>query len=104
MVLKTNSKIIVAISALLTWMTAGTFIFHHLEKWSWIESLYFSVATITTVGYGDLHPTTDLSRIFVSFYILSGVSIALVSLTLIGSSFLAQREKELLKRTNRPKL
>ena len=94
---KMNSKIIVAISAFFSWIAMGTALFHHLENWSWVQAFYFSVATITTVGYGDLYPTTNLSRIFVSLYIISGVSIAITSLTLIGSSFLAQREEEFLK-------
>ncbi|HLC78251.1 MAG TPA: potassium channel family protein [Candidatus Nanoarchaeia archaeon] len=97
--MKTYSKIIVAVSALFTWIVIGTLLFHRLEAWSWVQALYFSVATITTVGYGDLYPTTDLSRIFVSFYILSGVSITLVSLTVIGSAFLAKHERDLLRRT-----
>ena len=96
---KVNSKIMAAVSTLFIWMAMGTVIFHSLEKWSWVQSFYFSVATITTVGYGDLYPTTDLSRLVVSLYIISGVSIAIVSLSLIGSSFLAQRENDLLNRS-----
>ncbi|MDO8511365.1 MAG: potassium channel family protein [Nanoarchaeota archaeon] len=96
--MKAYSKIIVAISALFTWIVTGTLIFHRLEAWSWVQAFYFSVATITTVGYGDLHPTTDLSRIVVSLYIISGVSISLVSLTVIGSSLLAKHEKDFLQR------
>ncbi len=95
---KINSKIVVAVSALFTWMAMGTLLFHRLEAWSWVQAFYFSVATITTVGYGDLYPTTDISRIFVSLYILSGVSIALVSLTVIGSSLLEKHEKDFLQR------
>lgn len=102
MVLKTNSKIIVAASALFIWIAMGTILFHRLEAWSLVQSFYFSVATLTTVGYGDLHPTTDISRIFVSIYILSGVSITFVSLTVIGSAFLEKREKDLLKRARLP--
>ncbi len=97
-IVKTYSKIIVALSALFTWIAIGTILFHRLEAWNWIQSFYFSVATITTVGYGDLHPTTDLSRIIVSFYLLFGVSISLVSLTVIGSSLLAKHEKDFLQR------
>ncbi|HLD40172.1 MAG TPA: potassium channel family protein [Candidatus Nanoarchaeia archaeon] len=96
--MKTYSKIIVAVSALFTWIAIGTVLFHRLEAWSWIQAFYFSVATITTVGYGDLHPTTDLSRIVVSLYLLLGVSISLVSLTVIGSSLLTRHEKEVLQR------
>ena len=34
----------------------GTLFYWRFEDWSIIESLYFSVVTLTTVGYGDLHP------------------------------------------------
>ena len=33
----------------------GSVFYHFIENWSWIDSIYFSVITLTTVGYGDLH-------------------------------------------------
>src|SRR3989338_6763347 len=96
--MKTYSKIIVAVSDLFTWIAIGTVLFHRLEAWSWVQAFYFSVATITTVGYGDLHPTTDLSRIVVSLYLLLLISIIFVFLTVIGSSLLTRHEKEVLQR------
>jgi voltage-gated potassium channel len=55
----------------------GTIFYHYAEGWSYISSFYFSVTTLTTVGYGDLVPTTETSRLFTSFYILTGVGILL---------------------------
>ena len=34
---------------------------------------YWTITTITTVGYGDIEPTTDLERIFCSFIMIIGV-------------------------------
>jgi len=34
----------------------------HLEKWSWGDGLYFAMITALTIGYGDLVPTTGLTR------------------------------------------
>ena len=48
-------------------------------------SFYFSVATLTTVGYGDLHPTYDLSRVFTAFYLLFGVGTTLAAITVIAT-------------------
>ena len=46
-----------------------------LEDWSWVDSLYFSTVAVTTVGFGDLTPSTDVSKIFTVVYILAGVSV-----------------------------
>lgn len=40
------------------------------EDWNLIESLYFTIVTITTVGYGDYTPTTQRGRLLISFFIL----------------------------------
>jgi hypothetical protein len=53
----------------------GMVVFHFVEGWRWIDSLYFSVITLTTVGYGDLSPQTDLGKIFSMLYILAGIGI-----------------------------
>ena len=42
-----------------------------------LDSLYFSVTTLTTVGYGDFFPKTDAGKMFTIFYILAGVGILL---------------------------
>ena len=53
----------------------GTIVMHILEKLSWVDSFYFSVVSLTTVGYGDIVPHTDSGKIFVSFYLMAGVGI-----------------------------
>ena len=55
----------------------GTLAYRYLEEWSWIDSLYFSVITLTTVGYGDFSPSTDAGKLFTIFYILIGIGIIL---------------------------
>ncbi|MGI9666078.1 MAG: potassium channel family protein [Acidimicrobiia bacterium] len=53
----------------------ATVVFKLLEGWSWVDSLYFSVVAVTTVGFGDLAPTSDGSKIFAVLYLVSGVTI-----------------------------
>jgi len=55
----------------------GSIVYRNLEGWSWIDSIYFSVITLTTVGYGDFSPQTDAGKIFTIFYIVTGVGIIL---------------------------
>ena len=87
-----------AISALIGMIVLGTVVYKFLEGWTWIQSFYFSVITLSTVGYGDLHPTNDVSRLFTAFYILLGVAIALSALAVIGKNYLETREKKILEK------
>jgi len=96
-----KTEILVAVSTLLGWIAIGTIVFHRLESWNRIQSFYFSVVTITTVGYGDFTPTNDLSRLFTAIYILVGVSIGLVTLSVIGSEILRNRERRYTERNRR---
>jgi len=54
---------------------AGTAFYMVVEDWSLVDALYFCVVTSTTVGFGDLSPTTDLAKLFTIFYILSSVGL-----------------------------
>ncbi|MFC2055286.1 potassium channel family protein [Chloroflexota bacterium] len=56
----------------------GTVLFHWLEGWEWIDSLYFVVITLTTIGYGDLTPTTPLSKLITIFYGVNGIMMLLM--------------------------
>ncbi len=62
-------------SAAVTVVATATVVYHWLEDWSWVDSLYFSVVAVTTVGFGDLAPTTDGAKLFTVAYILVGLGI-----------------------------
>lgn len=96
---KLKTEIFVAITTLFSWIAIGTVVFHRLESWNWIQSFYFSVVTVTTVGFGDFTPTNDLSRLFTAVYILVGVSIGIVTLTVIGSEILRRRKQKYSERS-----
>lgn len=56
-------------------LAVGTVAFHHLEHWSYVDSLYFCVVTLATIGYGDLTPTTTTAKLFSIIYVIGGVGI-----------------------------
>ena len=58
-------------------LASGTFFYHGVEHFSYLNALYFSVTTLTTVGYGDLTPHTPLGKIFTMIYIFVGIGIIL---------------------------
>ncbi|MBK9559200.1 MAG: two pore domain potassium channel family protein [Candidatus Microthrix sp.] len=78
-------------------LLTGTVVYHLLEDWSWVDSLYFSVVTLATVGYGDLAPTTDLSKLFTVVYLVSGMSL----LAAYFNEVMKRRERRAAKRSSR---
>jgi len=69
-----NRDLLYASSLLLILFITAIVVYHFLEGWDWIDAAYFAASTITTVGYGDLVPTTQASKLFTIFYMLVGVS------------------------------
>lgn len=55
----------------------GGFTYHYLEGWDWIDSFYFSVITLTTIGFGDFAPQTTGGKIFTMIYVLVGLGMIL---------------------------
>ena len=62
---------------LLLILLLGTAFYSTHENWSIIDAFYFSAMTITTAGFGDLHPSTDTSKLFTVFYIFLGLGVVL---------------------------
>jgi voltage-gated potassium channel len=58
-------------------LLSGTLFYSQVEGWSVVDALYFSVTTLTTVGLGDLAPTTTIGKLFTVIYIFAGISIIL---------------------------
>jgi hypothetical protein len=93
--MKTTRKIEIVISTLAVILAIGTIAYHNLEGWSYVDSFYFTGVTMTTIGYGDLTPTTDISKIFTVFFAFAGVSVSLFALTLIATNYFERREKKM---------
>ena len=49
----------------------------YLKDWSWFDSLYFSVITLSTINTGDFSPKTNFKKIFTIDYIIVGTSLIL---------------------------
>jgi len=69
----------------------GTVFYHLQERWSLIDAFYFSVTTLTTVGYGDLAPTTSIGKLFTVGYIFSGLGLIAGFINAIAAENLSRR-------------
>jgi hypothetical protein len=65
-------------------LLAGTIFYWRVEDWTPFESLYFSVITLATVGYGDFSPVTGLGRAFTIGYVLLGLGVIVAFVTEIA--------------------
>ena len=65
-------------------LASGTAFYSSVEHWRILDSLYFSVTTLATVGYSDLTPQTDIGKVFTMFYILIGVGTLLGFINLVA--------------------
>ncbi len=70
---KIGSRLRYAAVALIVAVTFGTLGFHFIEGWTLGDSLYMTVMTVTTVGYGEVHPLGAGGRLFASLFMIVGV-------------------------------
>lgn len=69
--------VFIAIGILIILVFCGTCFFTISENWSLVESFYFTMMTITTVGYGDYVPSHDISKIVTVCYSLVSIPVVL---------------------------
>ena len=72
----------------------GMIFYHRAEGWTWLDSLYFSVVTLTTIGYGDLAPQTSAGKIFTILYILLGLGVLAVFISTVAEHTLEEQRQQ----------
>jgi voltage-gated potassium channel len=72
----------------------GTFGFMRLENLTFTEALYYNIVTMSTVGYGDIHPTKQASRMFSIFLIIMGGATFLGVIANATEILLLKRERQ----------
>lgn len=91
--IKHDEEFHILLGLLLTFLIGGTYFYWHVEGWSVVDALYFCFMTMSTIGYGDLVPTTPFSKIFTIIYsmLTIGLFVAIGSKLVIA---LVSRKKE----------
>nr|WP_275411560.1 potassium channel family protein [Shimia biformata] len=75
-------------------LLSGTIFYVRVEGWTWIDALYFSAATMSTVGYGDLAPQTDIGKIFTVIYIFMGIGVFVALFSQFARALLKYEDQE----------
>lgn len=70
-------------------IASGTVFYWLVEGLHPIDALYFSVTTLTTVGYGDFSPKTAAGKLFTVAYVLVGVGLLLAFLSTVATQVVA---------------
>lgn len=88
---KNKADLLAAFMILFVLILFGVWYFQYEEGWNWVNSFYFTVMTITTVGYGDLVPTHDISKIITAFYALISIPLVIFALGTIAKAYFEER-------------
>jgi voltage-gated potassium channel len=68
-------------------LAVGTVFYRLVEGWGLLDSLYFSVVTLLTIGFGDFVPETAAGKIFTIVYSFAGVGVfAIAASTIVQRS------------------
>ncbi len=83
-----------AVSTVAFLLVLGTVFYHYFQGWEWLDSLYFTAMTLTTIGYGDHVPTLPVTKIFTVFFALAGVGIVFYTITMAATEYVEHRVSE----------
>lgn len=96
--IKNDKDFRVLLFLLLSLLIGSSIFYSEYEGWSLVDALYFSVMTMSTVGYGDLVPTNDISKIFTIIFTFLSVGIFVSLNTKIVLIFISPKKRSFLHR------
>ena len=90
--MSTRHRIALGLILVAAMLLIGTIGFHLIEHWSWFDGFYMTLTTMTSIGYGEIHPLDHAGRVFNSFLIVCalsavGFAIATISQALLEFEF-----------------
>ncbi len=86
-------RLLTLITTLPLVITTGTVFFRYVEGWSWLDAYFFTVVTLSTVGYGELVPATALGKIGTTIFIFTGLGVFALTIQQFASFAFRKREE-----------
>lgn len=90
--------LMISLGSILLLVLFGTWFFAYSEHWRTLDAFYFTIMTITTVGYGDFVPRHDLSKLVTAIYSMISIPIVLFVFGVIAENYFETRMRGLEKR------
>ena len=81
---RTDEEFRILLYMLLILLGGATLFYTRIEHWSVVDSLYFSIMTMSTIGYGDLTPHTAVGKVITMIYSFIGIAMAFYFVSLIS--------------------
>ncbi len=72
-------RVLLLLGLITALLIMGTIGFHRIEGWTFFDSFYMTLMTLTTVGFGEVHPLSLHGRIVASLLMLAGVAAVFIS-------------------------
>ena len=91
-------QLMIVSSLYLLLLTLGSAGYALIEGWPWTDSLYMTVITISTVGFGEIRPLSPLGRVFTGAMIVLGVSTTAYTFSTVANFIVAGEVRNLLWR------
>ncbi len=90
-----GSTVVLGSTILLLLLAMGTVFVHEVEGWGWIDSAYFAVTAITTLGAANLVPQREITKLFLIVWLPIGIGVGFTVLASIGARILGSQRKRL---------
>lgn len=83
----------ICIMILICYVTFGAVLFHKIQPWGVLESLYFCFTSLGTIGFGDLMPAGNIAQYAASAYIVVGMAVVAMCFSLIQTELIVWLKK-----------
>ncbi|MBT8281436.1 MAG: potassium channel protein [Muriicola sp.] len=93
-----RSKIYLAIALMITVLIIGVLGYRYISDYTWLDALYMTIITVTTVGFMEVKPLNAEAKIFTVMLIISSVIIFSFALSVISEYILSRNSLQLLKK------
>ncbi len=93
-----RSKIYLALTLIASVFIIGVLGYRFISDFAWMDALYMTVITVTTVGFSEVGPLSNEAKLFTVFLIISSVFIFAFSISIITEYILSRNSLQLLKK------